>query len=123
MICSKLVKIHLKVAKFYRRLYLPNLFMSKVEKNREKVYLFVFLFFCFLNLSRVDLGPFHEVSFHGCYALGPPDLILNPTNDSTTTTLPIYSRLPITRTFKGNRKKVRVNGSSSYREFEENSRE
>ena len=34
-----------------------------------------------------------------------------------------YSRLPITRTFKGNRKKVRVIGSSSYREFEENSRE
>ena len=29
-----------------------------------------------------------------------------------------YSRLPITRTFKGNRKK-----GSSYREFEENSRE
>ena len=34
-----------------------------------------------------------------------------------------YSRLPITRTFEGNRKKVRVIGSSSYREFEENSRE
>ena len=34
-----------------------------------------------------------------------------------------YSRLPITRTFKGNRKKVRVIGSSSYRELEENSRE
>ena len=34
-----------------------------------------------------------------------------------------YSRLPITRTFKGNRKKVWVKGSSSYREFEENSRE
>ena len=32
-----------------------------------------------------------------------------------------YSRLPITRTFKGNRKKVWVIGSSSYREFEENS--
>ena len=29
-----------------------------------------------------------------------------------------YSQLPITRTFKGNRKKVRVIGSSSYREFE-----
>ena len=34
-----------------------------------------------------------------------------------------YSRLPITRTFKANRKKVRVIGSSSYREFEENSRQ
>ena len=34
-----------------------------------------------------------------------------------------YSRLPITRTFKGNRKKVRVIGSSSYRELEENSRD
>ena len=34
-----------------------------------------------------------------------------------------YSPLPITRTFKGNRKKVRVIGSSSYREFEENSRD
>ena len=32
-----------------------------------------------------------------------------------------YSRLPITRTFKGNRKKVWVKGSSGYREFEENS--
>ena len=32
-----------------------------------------------------------------------------------------YSRLPITRTFKGNPKKVRVVGSLSYREFEENS--
>ena len=34
-----------------------------------------------------------------------------------------YSRLPITRTFKGNRKKVWVKGSLGYREFEENSRE
>ena len=34
-----------------------------------------------------------------------------------------YSRLPITRTFKGNRKKVWVKGSSGYREFKENSRE
>ena len=34
-----------------------------------------------------------------------------------------HSRLPITRTFKGNRKKVRVIGSSSYRNPEENSRE
>ena len=35
----------------------------------------------------------------------------------------MYSRLQITRTFKGNRKKVRVIGSSSYRDPEENSRE
>ena len=34
-----------------------------------------------------------------------------------------YSRFPITRTFKGNRKKVRIIGSSGYREFEENSQE
>ena len=39
-----------------------------------------------------------------------------------------YSQLPITRTFKGNRKRfelsgVRVIGSSSYQELEENSRE
>ena len=34
-----------------------------------------------------------------------------------------YSRLPIIRTFNGNRKKVRVIESSSYREFDENSRE
>ena len=39
-----------------------------------------------------------------------------------------YSRFPITQTFKGNRKKVRVIGSLSYwefelSEFEENSRE
>ena len=35
----------------------------------------------------------------------------------------IYSRLSKTRTFKGNRKKVRVIWSSSYREVKENSRE
>ena len=34
-----------------------------------------------------------------------------------------YSRLPITRTFKGNQKKGGIIGSSSYREFEENSRQ
>ena len=34
-----------------------------------------------------------------------------------------YSRFPLTRTFKGNQKKVRIMGSLSYREFEENSRE
>ena len=34
-----------------------------------------------------------------------------------------YSRLPITRTFKGNQKKGGIIGSSRYREFEENSRQ
>ena len=34
-----------------------------------------------------------------------------------------YSRLPITRTFKANQKKGGIIGSSSYREFEENSRQ
>ena len=65
----------------------PELVHVKSWKNREKVYLFVFLYF-FSYRFRVGLGTFHEVwPSNGCDTSGPPDLILNPTNDSTTTTL------------------------------------
>ena len=77
------MKIHLKVAKFYRRLYggvqvcapttqtpvkfrdfaelyLPNVSMSKVEKTVKRSICLSFCIF-FSYRFRVDLGTFHEV--------------------------------------------------------------
>ena len=73
----------------FAELYLPNLSMAKVEKTMKRS---ICVSFCVFYRFRVDLGPFHDVSFQRLLRFGPPDLSLNPTNDScpTTTTLTLF---------------------------------
>ena len=71
----------------FAELYRPNLSMTKVEKTMKRS---ICVSFCVFYRFRVDLGPFHDVSFQRLLRIGPPDLSLNPTNDSTTTTLTLF---------------------------------